>query len=279
MRLHQGFLANRTWPFLAILLCLASTAAYIFYVPEGRRDGSTIMGFALGYLSTAIVVWLAWLGVMKRRFATSAIKRRDKVSAHVWLGLSLIVLVGLHAGWEVGYNIHTLAYLLMIIVVFSGIIGIWSYGSIPRRMNANVSAAIVEKRRPDISDVEQLEQDIADIDTRMERSLRNLPDAFREPVKLSLERTRIGGGLFALLTGTSRGCKTARALRQVRKLQESQPGGEADSLRVDELVEDLTRKAEIAVCLRRDNRYRAFLTLWLWLHIPVTIALIAALGA
>ncbi|MEL6477899.1 MAG: hypothetical protein AAFR17_11285, partial [Pseudomonadota bacterium] len=227
MRIHQGFLANRSWPLIATLLCLSAAAVWIFYAPDGRREGSTVVGYALGGLSVAIVLWLSWLGVMKRRFAGSSVRRRNKVSAHVWLGLSLIVLVGLHSGFVFDYSIHTLAYLLLIIVVLSGIFGIWCYGTVPRLMNSNVSSCILEKRRADISDVEQLELDVADIDQRIERALQFLPDAFRAPVKQSLERTRIGGGLVSILTGSSRGCATARALRKVKALTQG-PDGDGD---------------------------------------------------
>ncbi|MEM7505844.1 MAG: hypothetical protein AAF415_03795 [Pseudomonadota bacterium] len=279
MRIHQGFLATRSWPMLALMLCLAAAAMFIFYAPEGRRDGSTITGYALGGLSAAIVVWLAWLGIAKRRFASSARRRRDKVSAHVWLGLSLIVLVGLHSGFVFDWSIHSLAYVLLIIVVLSGIFGIWCYASVPRLMNANVSSAIVEKKRPDISDVEQLEMDIEEIDQRIGRALQFLPDAFRAPVKLSLERTRIGGGLFSILSGSSRGCASARALDQVKALQEGQTADGEDAARISDLIADLNRKAEVAACLRRDTRYRALLTLWLWLHVPITLALVVTLIA
>lgn len=269
MRIHQGFLASRSWPIFAVLLCLTAFAVFVFYAPEGRRDGSTLTGYALGGLSAAIVLWLSWLGVAKRRFASSATRRRNKVSAHVWLGLSLIVLVGLHSGFAFEYSIHTLAYVLLIVVVLSGIFGIWCYGTVPRLMNANVSSAILDKKRPDISDVEQLEMDVAEIDQRIERALQFLPDSFRKPVKLSLERTRIGGGFVSILSGSSRGCATVKALKQVKSLD---PG--AESARVADLIANLTRKADVAACLRRDTRYRALLTLWLWLHVPITLALI-----
>ncbi|MEM0922581.1 MAG: hypothetical protein AAGI13_06010 [Pseudomonadota bacterium] len=279
MRIHQGFLANRSWPILASLLCLSAAAVWVLYAPDGRREGSTVVGYALGGLSAFIVLWLSWLGVMKRRFASSSVRRRNKVSAHIWLGLSLIVLVGLHSGFVFDYSIHTLAYLLLIIVVFSGIFGIWCYGSVPRLMNANVASCILEKRRADISDVEQLELDISEIDQRIERALQFLPDAFRAPVRQSLERTRIGGGLFSILMGSSRGCATSRALDKVRALAEGPSGDGEHRARIPDLIEDLTRKAEVAACLRRDTRYRALLTLWLWLHVPLTLALIVTVAA
>ncbi|MEM8789972.1 MAG: hypothetical protein AAGE80_00040 [Pseudomonadota bacterium] len=277
MRIHQGFLANRTWPIIAFLLCASAAAIWVFYAPEGRRDGSTVVGYGLGGLSALIVLWLSWLGVMKRRFASSSVRRRNKVSAHVWLGLSLIVLVALHSGFQFSFNVHTLAYVLLVIVVLSGIFGIYFYASTPRAMNSNVASAIVEKKHPDLSDTEQLELDIRDIDQRMERSLQNLPDAFRDPIVKSRERTRIGGGLFSILLGPWVGCATRRSLSQVQKLREQFRDDPDVGPRVDDLAADLSRKADVVRCLRRDTRYKALLTLWLWIHIPITVALLVTL--
>ena len=46
-----------------------------------------------------------------------------------------------------------------------------------------------------------------------------------------------------------------------------------------EMVAALSRKAEIASRLRRDLSYKAIMDVWLWLHVPMTLALIAALAA
>jgi hypothetical protein len=45
------------------------------------------------------------------------------------------------------------------------------------------------------------------------------------------------------------------------------------------MVASLSRKAEIASRLRRDLSYKAIMDIWLWLHVPLTLGLIASLGA
>ena len=44
-------------------------------------------------------------------------------------GLSLIVIVTLHTGFQFGWNVHTLAYGLMLLVIVSGIFGIVVYAA------------------------------------------------------------------------------------------------------------------------------------------------------
>jgi len=50
--------------------------------------------------------------------------------AHVYLGLSLLVIARctrLHFGW----NVHTLAYALMVLVIVSGMFGAAAYAILP----------------------------------------------------------------------------------------------------------------------------------------------------
>ena len=46
-----------------------------------------------------------------------------------------------------------------------------------------------------------------------------------------------------------------------------------------EMVATLSRKAEIASKLRKDLSYKALMDVWLWLHVPLTLGLIASLAA
>jgi len=279
MQLRAGFLAHRGWIRTAVVISALALVAYLVHSPPGGREGSTWVGYGLGAVSGLLVLWLSWLGVMKRRFASTPDPRRDTVSAHVYLGLSLIVLATLHTGFEFEWSIHTLTYVLLMLVIASGLFGVSTYAVLPEAMSDNLGSMIIEKKRFDISNREQLEIDIDEVDRRLERALQFLPDAFRDPVKLSLDKTRLGGGLFRILSGSSRHCATARALREVREMVAEREFRSAERQRIADLIRDLARKEQLAACLRRDGRYRALLSIWLWVHVPLTLALIVTLFA
>jgi hypothetical protein len=78
------------------------------------------------------------------------------------------------------------------------------------------------------------------------------------------------GGAWGRLTGSYRSCQTARALRAI-----DPDGGEAEE-RVHAL---LTRRSDQLAQIRRHLRIRALLEVWLFIHVPATIALLAALLA
>jgi len=60
-------------------------------------------------------------------------------SAHVMLGLSLAVVVTLHTGFQFGWNVHTLAYVFMMLVIASGVLGLVLYMSAPRQLSDNAA--------------------------------------------------------------------------------------------------------------------------------------------
>lgn len=277
MHIHTSFLANRFWLWTGILISLISVFAYAWHAPPHGRDGSTIVGYALGGLSGLLVLYLAWLGVRKRRYAASRGNRRDVVAAHVFLGLSLMVTATLHTGFEFALSIHTLTYVLLLLVIGSGIFGVSVYANLPEIMSRNLNEMVIEKKNFDWSASEQLEYDLRELDRRLGRALQFLPDSVRAPVQGAIENTRIGGGLISILSGSSRGCATDAALTTLRGMTEAGGFSDDERTRLGEVMRDLARKRQICACLRRDTRYRAMLKVWLWLHVPLTSALVVAL--
>ena len=116
---HEGFLVHKRmrWLKVATVLCIAAIVAYAFIDVEPRPNGGTWYGYTLGTVGAGLIVWLALLGIRKRRYRASFTTLQGWVSAHVYLGLAAIVVATLHSGLELGLNLHTLTYLLMLVVV------------------------------------------------------------------------------------------------------------------------------------------------------------------
>ena len=54
-------------------------------------NGGSGLGYTLGVSSAVIVLWLTWFGMRKRQYALSATKLKVWLSAHIYLGLALVV--------------------------------------------------------------------------------------------------------------------------------------------------------------------------------------------
>jgi hypothetical protein len=136
------------WLKVAIALCLACVLAYFLIDQQPRPSGGTAYGYTLGTLATLLILWLTMLGVRKRAMTRGRWSLKAWTSAHVYLGLSLVVVATLHTGFEFGWNVHTLAYALMLLVILSGIWGSPLTPTLPEALSNSRS----EMTRPQMID-------------------------------------------------------------------------------------------------------------------------------
>lgn len=263
---HDGFLrhAGFRWAKISGALCLAAIAGYAVIDVQPRPNGGSAYGYTLGTIATLLILWLTLLGVRKRAMTAGGWSLKAWTSAHVYLGLSLIVIATLHSGFQFGWNVHTLAYALMMLVILSGLFGISVYAMLPRMLSDN---------RAETTETQMLEA-LRSIDRQLHDAAQPLDHHHAELVRLSLEQDAFGDGAWRRLTGRYPDCATRRAQRAITR----QPGqGDADPLaRVDALLE---RKGAMLDRVRRHLKLKALLEAWLYIHVPMTFALIAALSA
>jgi hypothetical protein len=258
---HVSFLKHRRfrWLWIALVLCGASIAGYLMIDHDPRPNGGTWYGYTLGTIGLGLILWLSLLGVRKRRINPGVWSLKAWTSAHVYLGLSLVVVGTLHTGFQIGWNVHTLAYVLMLLVIATGIYGVVVYATLPASLSAN---------RKEMTRAQMLDA-LTAIDRQLESAAQPLGRAEADLVIAALAQDVFYGGPIARLTASYPGCATARALRGMG-------GGSDEAARVTALLE---RRREQLAQIRGALRIRAMLEVWLFIHIPLTIALIAALTA
>ena len=268
MSLHESFwtYAGYRWLKVTAAILVAALVAYIGTAPVGGHNGGTWLGYTLGTVGAALILWLTWFGVRKRSYYSAGAPLRGWLSAHVYLGLGLILLVPLHSGFQFGWNVHTLAYVLMSLVILSGIFGVSVYTSLPRQMTEN---------RPG-EKLDALLQRIAQIDAITQNVAAELPDTVAAAVDVSVNETHIGGGILRQLSGRDPRCGTRRAVESIAsELQSLAP---AERERVQPVLEELGVKRTLLRRVRRDAQMKAMLDLWLVVHVPLAIATVAALA-
>ncbi|MGQ0700637.1 MAG: hypothetical protein ACT4PZ_20645 [Panacagrimonas sp.] len=297
---HESFLVYRRGCYLklALLICVLSILAYALHDPVEGSSGSTWLGYTLGTLSAGLVVWLSWLGVRKRRFGESRAPMQAWVSAHVYLGLSLLVVATLHTGFQFGWNVHTLAYTLMVLVIASGIYGLFAYSVLPQRITAIRNQMEFGTMLEQVRELDESALALAD---RIDADTHAL-------VVRSVSRAAVGGGAWEQLSGRYRRPGDAGVLDEFfelkrteleRKMQAMEPavnaeGGAKGAITILEdqlfaggigqgreplqkLLDTLARRNALLERVNRDITLRARLVVWLFVHVPMTIALIAAL--
>ncbi|MDB5811138.1 MAG: hypothetical protein JWN94_3260 [Betaproteobacteria bacterium] len=274
--LHQSILAFRQGRYLKIALILCATAIAVYCgqdLPAVYRKpyGGTWLGYTLGTLGALMILWLMLLGVRKRRYASGAGSVQGWTSAHVYLGTSLIVIATLHCGFEFGFNIHTLAYVLMITVIASGFFGVYAYLRYPQYMTANLAGETLKT----------MLLKAADLDRKCKRIALDLPDDVNAIVMASSKRAAkhtVRGGSFAYqLAGVDPDDPMRQARDQLLQIGREIPAGQAEKYK--QLVEEMARLVSLTDRVRRDLQIRAVMQVWLYFHVPLSFALLAALSA
>jgi hypothetical protein len=252
---------------VALGLSLVAVVGYVLADVKPRPNGGTWYGYTLGTIGAGLILWLTLLGVRKRAITPGAWSLKAWVSAHVYLGLALIVIATLHTGFQFGWNVHTLAYALMMLVVVSGLYGVVAYSTLPRRLSSN--------RRE--STQKQMVEAIAALDRQLNDAAQGLSEARAAVVRLSIEQSRIGGGFLRRLSTRPADCGTRRALQKIRRLRSG--ADEREQAALDDVNALLERKSGALVQLRRHLQTRTLLGVWLGVHVPASIALLMALTA
>lgn len=270
---HESFLTygNGRWWKIAIGIAVVSFATYFLIDVEPRHNGGSWYGYTMGTIGLALILWLTLLGVRKRAMTPGRWSLKAWTSAHVYLGLSLIVIGTLHAGFQLGWNVHTLAWALMMLVILSGLFGIYVYATLPKALSANrydEDGAITEKVM-----IEQMKQ----LDRQIHDAAQPLDPEAASIVERSLGENVFAGSFWQRVRNSYPGDLTRIALGELRKLRNFRPRTDDDPFeRVETL---LTKKDALLAKLRRHLQLKSWLQAWLYIHVPATFALIAALSA
>jgi hypothetical protein len=293
MASHDSILSygGSRYLWISVALTAGSLVAYLWHDPGGPPNGGTWLGYTLGTIGALLIVWLMLFGVRKRRYLDSAGTLRGWLSAHIYLGTSLILIVLLHAGFQVGWNLHTLAFVLMLVVIFSGFFGVYAYLRYPTLMTRNRESATRQAMLEEIADIDQNALALAD----------GIDPKIHAVVLRSIERTRLGGGVWSQLRArdgsdlalasltkamedrrkkkeladASSGGKTATMFAMVDFLASNANDKQTEALR--KLIDMVSRKKGLASRVARDMQYQAIMEIWLYFHVPISFALLAAL--
>ncbi|MCB1875844.1 MAG: hypothetical protein KDH88_07720 [Chromatiales bacterium] len=305
--MHQSFLVYKGFRYLKVALILSALSifAYAVYIPTEPPNGGTWLGYTLGTIGALLILWLLWFGVRKRKFSRGSATTQSWLSAHVYLGMALLLVATLHSGFQFAWNLHMLAYSLMVIVIASGIFGIVAYARYPSLITANRESQTRE----------QMFEEIANLDQAAVTLAAQIGDQAHQIILRSINRTKIGGSVWAQISGKEQEKEDEMEEEQLVELATqmmpaigspnaptmAMPSANADpdsestlffvaqnlagshgQERVQKLRDllDIVRSKKMLVDrLRRDIRYHGLMQLWLYVHVPLSLALLAALTA
>jgi hypothetical protein len=266
---HESFLVYARFRYLKIACATAAVSLLLYLIdsPYGSRYGGSWAGYTLGIAGALLILWLMWFGYRKRSYLRDQGNLVAWLSAHVYLGLSLLVIATFHTGFHFGWNIHTLAFALMCLVIASGGFGVFCYAHYPRLMTEN---------RRGITMPQMLGR-IASLNDQLRNAAMSVDDRTAKAMERAVEATSIGGSFWRQFSGHYPNCATATALAHVTEIPTDATPELAAAMRQLRLL--LDEKGQLLMRARQDIRYKALMDIWLYFHVPLSFALLAALLA
>lgn len=278
--MHTSFVthAGGRYFWIALAFVTVSVIIYGWHDPADTPNGGTWYGYTMGTIGAVLILWLLYLGRRKRNFANGWGTVRGWVSAHVYFGGALLFIATLHTGFQFGLNIHTLAYVLMCLVIFSGFFGVWAYRTYPQARN--------QLKKSDTLD--EIFLRLEDIDGQLKKSVAKMSGDINSVVMSAIDRTEIGGGIIDQLSRRDRskvmvdGVVVANANQQavidwlVNRMSNAM-GDESKALAA--VVREYSDRQKLLSLIRTDVRMSAVQEIWLFFHVPMSFGLIAALVA
>jgi hypothetical protein len=278
--IHRNLLMYRGARYLWWSLGLIVSSCVLYFTQGDAQppNGGTWQGYVLGTIGALLIAWLTMLGIRKRSYSSTLGTVQGWTSAHVYLGSTLVVIATLHSGVQVGWNLHTLTYVLMWVVILSGFFGLYTYMSYPQRIAKNREGGA---RAELFAELFELDRDARSVASRCAPDIAIAVDS-------AIERTTLGGGIYAQLFSRDDSYFIRGEGKPIRnpdqqalidfvgsRLPRAAKGAEAANLQ--QLIVLLCRRQAVLRRIRRDIRLYGWLRIWLYFHVPVTIALLVAL--
>ena len=244
--------------------------------------GGTVAGLTLGIVAFALMIFSALLG-LRKRFLGLRIGRLHKwMRGHLWLGLLTVPMVLLHAGFQGGGPLTYVLLVLTLAVGISGIVGAVLQHILPSILTREVPLETVFEQIPHIRE-------------QMREEGEKLVAAALAPPKATKAAAADGGVATATMAPAatasmqalenfwetqlapfliepngrsmlSSGASSEAAFRRLRTMLPTQVHPTVDSL------EGLTEEARQ---LQRQQMVHYWLHGWLFLHVPLSYALLA----
>jgi hypothetical protein len=284
---HQSFLNFKGFRYgvAALILGLSAWLAYAFDAPRAPPSGGTILGYTLGTIAGVLVLYLSWYGVRRRSFRARVGSASGWLSAHVYLGMAVLLVATLHSGLQFGWNVHTITYVLLVLVVGTGGWGVYTYARYPNLMI---------RQRGTASRDEVYEQ-IRELDRRARKLAQPLDPGTRRLVEEAVRRTQLGGSIWAQLRARDDSAivvpgntpLSARIVSNrnqqvlIDKLAELHATARDRTLesRLQELLDVASQKAVMVRRFQKDIQLQGLLQFWLYIHLPLCLGLLVALLA
>ncbi len=142
---RNNFARHRPW-FLACLAATVAASAWYFWSSQGVSQwpgGGSPPGFTFGILGGVLILFEFALWGRKKVRAWRIGRVKTWMVAHIWLGLLTVPLLVFHSGFRWGGSLSTVLMALFLVVIASGVYGLALQQFLPSRMLHQIPAETI----------------------------------------------------------------------------------------------------------------------------------------
>jgi len=254
------------WRIIALLLTIGLVASFLWYrASEPFTHGGTSLGLIYGFSALFLMFFLIYFGIRKRAYRSRFGTLQEWLHAHIWLGLFSFFVIVAHTGFRFQDKIAVALFVVISLVIATGIFGAILYKTVPRELTeiqSNLTG-----------------QEISDQLNQLSKSMARLASGKSSPfqrIYYSLQREALPGflaGWKLVFTGGRRSDKAGDWTGLVGMVEKS----EQDELR--QLLVASRQQKELHLRLVYQQRYRNILDFWLYMHLPLSVAMLVLIVA
>lgn len=250
------------WRRVFLLLLALVTLSYVRYGGAGFPHGGSTWGLAYGFTGLFLILLLAFFGIRKRAYRSTFGTLEQWLQSHIYLGILVLVVLLFHTGGRFNDRVAVAALILLAIVVLSGIAGAVLYTTVPRlltEVESNLTA-------------DEISEQLNGLGRAMARLASGRSAPFQKIYDEAIRRSTPGFlvGWRLLLAGRRR--DRSRENADWSRLLALVPKSEQEELR--QMLVLSRQRGELLLRLIYQQRYKNVLEAWLYVHVPVTIALL-----
>lgn len=261
--------SGRRWRIISALLMIALLASYAWYErTSGFTHGGSAPGLIYGTIALFMIGLLLYFGVRKRSYRSRWGTLEGWLQSHIYLGIFTFLLIIAHTGFRFEDQVAVALMIVVTIVVVSGIVGALLYKTVPRaltQVDANLSTT-----------------ELSDEMNTLTRSMARIASDKSAPFQ-KIYRTLVRESIPPPLAGW-RLLLSADARRAIGGSSDDWgpmlglvPDAEQKDLR--QLLVLSRQQKELHLRLVAQQKYRNLLDSWLYIHLPLSIAMIVLIIA
>ena len=257
------------WQLISLVLFIALLASYRWYTQnEQFPHGGSVMGLIYGVIALILMLMLVFFGVRKRWHRTRWGKLESWLQGHMYLGILSFFVILAHTGFRFEDKVAVALFIVIIAVILSGMLGAVLYKIVPRMLTEVGSNLTIDQMSDQLN---QIARSMARVASEKSQTFQGI---YRDLMKQSVPGWGAG---WRLLLSDSRGSALRKSQGDWTKQLGSVGRDEQADLR--QLLVLSRQHKELHIRLIAQQRYKNLLDFWLFLHLPLSLAMLVLIVA